>query len=250
MVEADGPDWDVLWAFPLSLLFLLLAAFILTRVWQRDATGQAVKQPLKYLDASWSLSGSWVSNVTAIGGLLTLVFGSSEVTTALLGENAKEHIALATAGSAFAAVLVTAGPVVLLAMKNRQGAVTTGGLLTAGAITLSAAYGELFVLASVGGDLALGGWQDTVPYIALAAALLLAVYGYRSLKETHTIGSTPRPQKRSEVLEAAQLIVAALQSSAADPSAMKVTIAEMAAAYPAAEISAAEEPLAARTALL
>lgn len=207
--DTNKPEWGALWAFPLILSGLLVVALLLFGLW-------APEEPLEYLGATWSFKDSWVSNVTVLGGLLAGIFGSSDVVTAL-GDDAKSSVALATVGAAFAAALIGAGPIVLLATKSKEGDfVTSGGLLFAAAVTLSGAAGELWVVYRSGAHLDLGGWQHQIVYFAVAGFLLLAIYAVRTVRATVKQGTTPPPTPPtpppSDTIAAAELIVAALKA--------------------------------------
>jgi hypothetical protein len=201
---AGEPDWQALWAFPIALGALAAAALVLLIAWEGGE--------LKYLEATWSLKDSWASNVTVVAGLLTGVFGSSEVVKALLGEDGQRSVALATVGAAAAVAFIGAGPIVLLSTKTRNGAVTTAGLVFASAITLTGAYGELWTVYASGRRLDLGGWEGRLIYPTAAAGLLLAIYAFRSLAETIERGKTKPKTVASDTLVAARMIVTALKT--------------------------------------
>jgi hypothetical protein len=206
-----SPEWSALAAFPIALGALTLAALILFR--QHPAMHH-LKQPLEHLEVTWSFKESWVSNVTVVGGLLTGLFGSSDVLTALLGSEAKSSVALATVASATAVVFTTAGPVIVASTRSRVGNfVTVGGLLAAAVVTLAGAVGELWALYRSGQALDLGGWQEGIVVGAALAFLLLGLYAVRSLLATITQGITPpEAQPPSDTILAARLIVEALKA--------------------------------------
>lgn len=210
--STSDPEWNALWAFPLVLgvLALVVLGYFLIALPGRTP----VSQPLPYLEATWSFSDSWVSTVTVAGGLLTGVFGSTDVVTSLLGREADNAVALATVGAAAALALIGAGPIVLLATKSKsKHFFTVGGLLMASVVTLSGAFGEIWVVYRSGRQLDLGGWEDKIVVAAGLAAVLLAVYAARSLSATLRQGldEPPRPAP-SETMRAARLIVDALRT--------------------------------------
>jgi hypothetical protein len=225
---ADKPDWDALWAFPISLLVLVIAAGI---AWLCHVRGE-----LKFLEATWSLKDSWASNVTIAAGVLTGIFGSSEVVKALLGDDVDQSIALATVGAAVAAAFIGAGPLLLLATKTREGSVRVGGLLFASALTLTGAYGELWTVYASGHRLDLGGWEDWLFLPAIAAGLLLLVYTITSLIETIDRGRTRPKTKPSETIRAARMIVSALTAGAGvDPQQVEAMVSTLDSQYAAAD---------------
>ena len=190
--DTAKPEWDALWAFPVALVAMLVAAIFFFFAWRTQHSPP--NQPLQYLEDTWSFSDSWVSNVTVAGGLLTGIFGTSDVVTALVGEEADSSVALATVGAAVAVAFIAAGPLLVLATRSKTGDFfTVGGLLAASAVTLAGAFGQLWVIYRAGEALDLGGWEDKVIILAAAAAVLLAVYAVRSLSATLKQGTTPPP---------------------------------------------------------
>jgi hypothetical protein len=203
---ADTPNWDVLWAFVIALVALAVVALIVQIVGP-----YGVATPLKYLDATWSFQDSWVANVTAVAALLTGIFGSTDVVTAFLGNEVDSATALATVGAAVAAAFIAAGPILLLATKNRaDDAFTAGGLLGASVFTLAGAVGELAVVYTSGHELDLGGWEDWLWIPLVVASLLLALYAVRTTMATLRLGTTAPSEEDSDTIKAAKLIVAAL----------------------------------------
>lgn len=81
--------------------------------------------------------------------------------TAVLGEDADDAIALATVGAATVVAFISAGPIIVLATKRKEGDhFTVGGVVAASAVTLARALGELVVLEETGRQLDLGGAED------------------------------------------------------------------------------------------
>jgi hypothetical protein len=231
--ETNEPAWSNLWVFPIALAALLAFAAVFFLVWRTDRS--PVNQPLKYLESTWSFKDSWVSNVTVAGGLLTGIFGSTDVVTAFLGPDAKSSVALATVGAATAAAFIAAGPIVVQATKSKVGDFfTVGGLLAASAVTLSGASGEIWVVYRSGQELDLGGWEDRIWIAALAAGALLALYAYRTLLATLAHGlQPPPPTPPSDTIVAATMLVEALKVHPnIDANAVDTAMAAVAAAYP------------------
>lgn len=206
-------EWSALWAFPIALVVLLLAAIPCFFLWRKDDSGP--NEPLKYLSATWNFTDSWATNVTVAGGLLTGLFGSTDVVTGFLGTEAKSSVALAVVGAALALVFTGAGPIVMASTRSKQGKFfTVGGLLFAAAVTLAGASGELWVVWRSGAKLDLGGWQNHIWILAVLAGILLLVYAYRSLPATIETGLEAPPEPPpSDAIVGASMIVAALSST-------------------------------------
>ena len=220
--EDEEPSWAALWVFLGAFLVLAGGAVFSCRLWRKESR----RTPLKYLGATWSFKESWVSSVTVAGGLLTGIFGSSEVIKAVLGENVDGAVALATVGAAVALALLASGPLILEATKvrvadpakaNDIGAEhpTLGGLSLASAVTLAAAFGELWVVAASASRLDLGGSESWMPWLLAAlGTLLLAVYGVRNFKRTIEVGMTdPGPAPDSDTIKGARMIVDQMKGS-------------------------------------
>jgi uncharacterized membrane protein len=213
----ETPDWIQLLAFPISLAVLTILAAVLYLRWDsKDQANHRPNEKLKYLEATWSFKDSWVSNIIVAGGLLTGIFGSSEVVKALLGEEADQSIALATVGAAIAVAFTGAGPLVLLTNKARNvGFVTVNGLLASSVVTLTGAFGQLWVGWRAGHQLDLDGIESWLWIPSLAAALLLLWYAVNTILALLEEGTT-RPHKPppSDAIAAATMIVKALEAQA------------------------------------
>jgi hypothetical protein len=231
----NEPKWDNLWAFPIVwVAILLLSALFLWKGWT-PAEG-ARRSPFQrlYLDATWKFNDNWATNVSAVGAILTGVFGATTA-KAFLGSDAESAIALATVGAAIALAFVAAGPVIALAtktfkvvpvtkdgkpiikdgkpVKERWDSFTVGGLLLAASVIFASAFGQLWVVRATGEELELGGLEDYLWIPFGLAAMLLFVYGWRSLKDLLE-RSTEKPEKEdADAVKAAKLIVAALEGS-------------------------------------
>lgn len=260
--DDSKPAWSSLLVFPILLAALLVVVFLLWATW-RGAPG--IRDTLDNLDSGWSLKESWASNVTAIAAVLTGVFGSTDIATALLGDDAEKSIALAIVGAAVATGFVAAGPVVLNAIRGRKkvdpAAVDesaaadkkkyplVGGLLAATAVTLTGAFGELFIMWRTAMGLDMAGWEDRAWIPAVAAAILLAVYGFTSTVETIEVGTAEPPAATpSDVIKAATMIAVALREE--EPSDFEVEVTQMAARYPGILTSPGDERRARRSAVL
>jgi hypothetical protein len=199
----EDPPWGWLWIFP---ALLLVMAFV---VWQRvkrwDPPGRAtrnVTQPLKYMPATWSFKDSWVTNVTVAAGVLTGIFGTAETVKAFLGEEAEKSLALATVAAAVAVAFTAAAPIIVLATKvdkasdDKTKVVSLGGLLLAAIVTLAGALGQVVLVTRSAWDLDLDGFEKSSVAFAVAAAVLLLVYGLRGLLEALETGLTAPKKKK------------------------------------------------------
>jgi len=204
---AAEPEWEALRVFPIALGILALAAVLYLLIWVK----RNVKTPLEYLGATWSFKDSWVSNVTIAAGLLTGIFGSTEVVKAVLGEDPDRAIALATVGAAIAAAMIGAGPLVLEATKvesKGKDYFSLGGLVTATVIGVAAAFGELWVVCRAGSALDLGGLEDWLWLFVVIGGLLLLLYAVTNLPRTIRVGITePPPAEDSDAIKGAKMIV-------------------------------------------
>jgi hypothetical protein len=154
--------------------------------------------------ADWKFD-SWASNLTALGAVAGTVLGlSGFLDDVLHGVVVTRFVGL----DALFLALVAAAPLVFAAgakrrAKRRVG--TIAGFLLASWLTLTAAFGELIVLGLMlymaRGDA--GTWF--IASLLMVAALVLVVYGWRSIGDTvthrrsHTRrGSRTKPLTRSQ----------------------------------------------------
>jgi hypothetical protein len=212
--DDDDPDWSLLAWFFYALPFI---GVCLGLVFLRK---NAFNDKLTHLEATYSFSESWVSNITVLGGLLTGVFGSADVVKAFLGEDAESAVALATVGSAIALVLIGSGPIFLNALKADEmdgdklvgQPYTVGGLLLATTVTVAGAFGQLFVGWQSARTLDLGGAEDLAVFGFAAAVALLAWYTLATVGSTISAGTTEPPSPApSGVEELASLLEDALR---------------------------------------
>jgi hypothetical protein len=242
-----SPEWKALWAFPAALAVLLALA-----AWYFRHRREKLNEPLTYLESTWSFSESWASNVTLAAGLLTAVFGSTEVVTALVGENGNASSALATVGAAVAASFIAAGSLIILASKTKEGeSISLGGLLAASAVTLAGGAGEIWVLFRAGERLDLNGLQDLAGVAAGVAILLLAWYAVRSIPAVIANGKRAPAPAPSDVLTAATMVVDALKAvPGAQHDQLQAAVETAAARRPELTADQFESPQTRRAALL
>jgi hypothetical protein len=191
------PNWKLFWAFPIAMLIAVLTLTAAGNIgwWKHWRQNQPEWTAWKWwwqcplnLAASWSLSDSWASNVTVIGAAFAGVFGSTDVLTAVLGNDTDPVFALSIVSSAVATGLVGAAPLVLAVLRFRGG-VTPAALLTGAALSVGAAGGELAVITLGASHLNLGGLQDWLWLGLVGGGLILLLYTFRTM-----IGSlTPKP---------------------------------------------------------
>ncbi len=239
--DEDDPSWSILWVFAGASILLILIGLAYSLLGLKQKLGT----PLQYLGATWNFKESWVTNITVAGGLLTGIFGSSDVIKAVLGEETDSAVALATVGAAIALALLAAGPLILESLKATVTDPTKTndigkqhpslvGLMLASAITLAAAFGELWVVATSASRLELGGSEDWLPWLlAILGSLLLLVYGIRNFKRTVEVGMTdPGTAADSDTITAARMIVDQLRAGEGDRAAVAAP-AEYAVGVPA-----------------
>lgn len=218
---AKMPNWHELWAFLIALLVsLILSIPFYFWGWKPQHGGKRKPNlPLGSLDATWKFNDNWATNATAAGALLTGLF-SATTAKSFLGENAEALTALATVGAGIALILVSAAPIVTLATKSykesngkRGDSFTVGGILLGAVLILTAAAGQLWVVAYTASELNLGsaGWLVWVAFgIGIA---VLVTYSFRSLKDLLERGTEEKAAEPNGEIEAAKLIVKALEAA-------------------------------------
>jgi hypothetical protein len=224
----EDPDWESLLAFPIALaVSLLLALVIALRYWEPGpGAKRSLTQPLEHLDSTWKFNDNWVTNVSAVGALLTGLFSASTAKS-FLGDDAEAQVALATVGAAIALAFVAAAPVVLLALKslkaekNKKGAVigrrdsfTAGGLALAAALVLASAAGQLWVVLQVALHTEIGTPAEAFAIVAAGlAGLLLLIYTVRSLRDLLARGTEKPKEPKAVEIRAAETIARAIRAN-------------------------------------
>jgi uncharacterized membrane protein len=210
------PNWEPLLAFPLAMLLMLVLVTAVFRAWLGDVESRNWDMELEHLDPGWSFKDSWATNVTAGAAVVSAVFASSEVLTALLGKDAKEAMGLAIVGGAIALAFAGAGPLVVAASRREAtGRITARGLVLAAAVTLTGAYGQIWVLLQFARDLDLGGADAWAYVAAILGALLLLWYAVRGLRIVLTAGTTAPTDERVAVLAESGAIAVSARRRAA-----------------------------------
>ena len=268
--EEPGPNWEHLLVFPVGLVLAFGFVWGTWRMWCpppntqdgiRPNPGDASSMleankppwngPLEFLDATYSFKESWVSNVTALGAVLTGVFGSSDVIEAALGADAKDSIGLAIIGAAIAVGFIAAGTVIPLALKaGNAKSFTVIGILLGATVTLAGAVGELYVMAVTGLELDFGAAKWVLLPLAFVLALvLLYAYARTALRATLNQGHTRPKDEPSDAVEAAEMIVAALKAKAdIDEARVDQGLTNVRERYPGHDTSPGDEPFARRRA--
>lgn len=218
--KRDKVEWGVLWWFVYGMggaLFVLFVACFFLGADPKIEPGTE----LKHLPATWSFSDSWVSNVTVLGGALTSVVGLSDTVKAILGEDADTAIARATVSAAIAAAIIGLGAIVLQIAK-RKGSFTVAGLVAAGAVTVGAAFGELYIVWKTAEKLELDGLQNDLAIPFCIVSVLLGLYAVRNLRETIRAGIKAPTVVVPETAIVAAALLGELEEGRSDP---KVLIA-------------------------
>lgn len=188
--EPPQPDWDTLWAFAWALGASLIVLLIMLFTNEKMTFGTR----LTHLPTTWSFKESWATNVTAGGGILAGIVGSTEVVKAFLGTEANSSIALAIVGAAVAVAFLTFGGLLVQTVKYTDSeSPTAGGFVLGASCTLAGAFGELFTLYATGRKLDLGDWQGRLLPIVIVIGIVLAVYAVISVRATLEIGTHAHP---------------------------------------------------------
>lgn len=243
---AGSTEWSALVAFPVAAVVLVIVAAVYL-LWRKERPNT----PLKYLESTWSFKESWATNVTLAAGVISAIFGSLEVVTALVGEHGKSSAALAIVGAAVAASFVAAGSLIVLASKTKEEHLSVGGLLAASAVTLAGGFGEVWVLFRAGERLDLAGWQDAAGVIAAVAALLLVWYAVRSIPAVIANGKKEPIPEPSDTLAAAKMIVEAIKAvPGVETEHIDAAVAAVGKLHPEPQARGFDSPHTRRTALL
>jgi uncharacterized membrane protein len=193
----NGPDvdWTPLRAFGYALVVSLILVGVIYAVWwiRTDARETGPLASLKGLDASWSFKDSWLSNTTAAAGVLVLVAGQSSFLDAVLGDNAKNVVGVATVAGLIATALVGAAGVFVVAIRRETAReVSIGGLLAGTAVALGAAGGQIWAVTWLLKPVDLGGLSyDNVRAGAWVATALLLLYAWMSIMGFLKQGTAP-----------------------------------------------------------
>ncbi len=193
---ATTPNWEALLSFPIGLGTALIWVLVIYGLWLRGNWGDdhVRKSPLACLsglETSWSFRDSWATNVTAAGGLVATVLGSSSFLNDVLGSGGQDAIGIATIAGVISLALIGAAGVLVLTVKNPDEAETSiGGLLAGTSVALGAAGGQVWAVTLALHDVDLGA-AGTLKWIAAGLATLLLVgYAFTSVYGLLTLGAT------------------------------------------------------------
>lgn len=275
--DKSTPDWNQLFVFPLALVLAFGWAWRTWSQWEPPVPETASSTPalvpaassaepaptpvskpswwgpLKYLDAAYDFKESLVSNVTAIGALLTGVFGSTSAIEAAFGEDASQQIGLATFGAAIALAFIAAGAIIPLGFKAADAnSFTVIGILLGAGVTLAGAAGQLWVVAWTGYELGLGDVGTVLLFVAAGlGVVLLMAYGRTALKATLNQGIVPPKVQPSEAMAAASLIAEVLRAKEdVDTDLADDAFVRLSELYPAFGTSPGDDPLPRRRAAM
>lgn len=216
-------EWGSLQVFVVALSILIVVGIVASVgvIIKRDPEGGYLGK-LPYLDASWSFSDSWLTNITAAAGLLTGVVGSSEVVKALLGVDGDNDLRMATVGAAISLALLALTPLVLGIFQPKTGEITIIGLFLAAAVSVAAAVSEVWVMGRTAESLDVPWLADHSMTLAVVVIVLVLVYSVIAMRSTVSSGLTKPTVAESEALQAARIVARAIESarnhiSARDP---------------------------------
>ena len=147
-----------------------------------------LKSDVAHLEAGWSFKDSWVANLTLASTGFVALATSVDALTALLGEEPKAALAVATvAGLVSAAVIALANGVVKI-FGESTAKVTVAGLLVSSAMVVFAATFQVVTVGlAVEGALTESAAQGLT--IATMILVLLAVVGYAGTSIYQTVSN-------------------------------------------------------------
>lgn len=179
---------------------------------------KSLNMSLPSLGASWKFADSWAANATVLTALFTGLFGAKEVTTALLGDDATDVLAITLVSAAVSVGLVALSPMLLQASKAKFATeqapkdpdgkpltddieaayyITPRAVLLAAFCTLTATAGQLAtilyaVAATDFGD----DWVFIVTGVLAAVALIW--YAWAATDQNLTAGATMPPAEEPQ----------------------------------------------------
>lgn len=220
--KMPNPNW---WAVVLSYLLVGLASIVvLTAAWNhweppRNRGDKDYDLTLPGLEASWKFTDSWAANATVLAALFTGIFGTKEVTTALLGEDASNLLAIALVAAAVSVGLAGLSPMVLQGFRRQAEKVdeqkdehgtTTAPEIPAGLYVTPRAltFAAFFTLTATAGQLAallyaMGAndyWPDWASWVVGGlGGYVLGWYAVKATLQNLTTGATlPAPKPATE----------------------------------------------------
>jgi hypothetical protein len=218
--------WGAFWGFIGGLVGATLVVALVAENWRwRSAPNASVPPPslwkgpwltpLKGLEKSWSFKDSWVTNLTAAGGVVIGLFGSSEFLKAALGDKAEATVGAATIAGLVAVALTGAAGVLTQTIRKRGDKhVSFAGFLAGAAVAFGAAAGQIATIAVLldGLDLGFAAW---VVWVAAGLALLLLFsYALTSIPDVLTEGTKPDPPGPQTRIVPTEVYAAAIVAAA------------------------------------
>jgi hypothetical protein len=186
----------VLWSGILAALTCIVAHFAIS--WGLRPPGTKPPTLKSEIDPvqTWTFSGSWASNITALGAVLgTVLAATGFLTDVIPGISTGMFVAM----SLLFGFLVLIAPVIFTAMYDRAGKPSYAGLLTAATFTLWAAIGELSSVAQLTARAGLSPSLQQVPWVVVIGLILvLGAYTRTSIVQVlHRKGSTASSRKKA-----------------------------------------------------
>jgi hypothetical protein len=191
---AATPDWSVFLYFAWSAIVGLILVLIAYRTWDKVSTEDPAHPKPKWgdglpgLSSSWSFQDSWASNATVVAALFAGLFNATDVTTTLLGDEAKNVTTVVAVAVAFGVGLTTLAPLVLQACRTVDDSLPTmRGIVAAGTLTLAGTGGELWVtIITVHNTKAMNhGW---LLLAGIVGSALIAVYAITTTWQSISTG--------------------------------------------------------------
>lgn len=154
------------------------------------------RDPLPRLASGWKFQDSWASNATVVAALFAGLFGATDVTTTILGSDAKKVLTTVAVAVALAVGLAAIAPMVLQACQTVAPAqVTPAGMVLASTLTIAATGGELWVtVLTVHGTVKLH--HDWVIWVGVAGSLLVVAYAFSATWQNLSAGLDPDPNDK------------------------------------------------------
>ena len=161
--------------------------------WKEDQdvetpTTFSLTDEVRGLEAGWSFSDSWASNLTVATAAVVALGTSVDALTALVGEEPKAALGVMTVAGLISAALVGLANTVVKLFGPSVSAVSVIGLMLSTGLVVFAASFETLAIGLIGADLlAERGYFAIALTVAFLAALL--TYGIRSLR--HALAKGP-----------------------------------------------------------
>ncbi|WP_143695311.1 hypothetical protein [Williamsia sp. 1135] len=238
------PDWYMLLAFPTALAVVAAVLLIALHLWtphigrpthgDPDLNKPRLRWELKYLGATYNFRDGWVTNTTALLGVFTAIFGTTDAATALFGDDAKESLNLAIVSAGIALAFIGAAPLILVALKRTRvemvdvpGAEPAAkapldvetdevyGFVVASTFTIAGALGQLFIFWQLSEGLNLPRLLNWVPFAVFAfTVVILGMFAVTTMWSTIRRGITKPVAVESDTILAARLLATAIKPDA------------------------------------